>query len=54
MNSVRALEGRFHLVQDWVFDYALKDKKSISAEDRAVFKEEQPELVIEQFLEFFE
>jgi pimeloyl-ACP methyl ester carboxylesterase len=35
----QALEGRFHFVQDWVFDYALKDKNSISIEDRAVFKE---------------
>jgi pimeloyl-ACP methyl ester carboxylesterase len=35
----QALEGRFHFVQDWVFDYALKDKKSISVKDRAVFKE---------------
>ena len=35
----QALEGRFHFVMDWVFDYALKDNKSISVEDRAVFKE---------------
>ncbi len=35
----QALEGQFHFVQDWVFDYALKDKRSISGEDRAVFKE---------------
>jgi len=35
----QALEGRFHFLQDWIFDYALRDKTSISIKDRAVFKE---------------
>lgn len=31
------LEGRFHLVQDWIFDQLLLDKAAISEWDRAVY-----------------
>jgi pimeloyl-ACP methyl ester carboxylesterase len=31
------LEGRFHLVQDWIFDQLLVDKAAISGLDRAVY-----------------
>ncbi|CAN5276695.1 alpha/beta hydrolase [soil metagenome] len=31
------LEGRFHLVQDWLFDHLLEDKTAISSFDRQVY-----------------
>ncbi|AUD05927.1 alpha/beta fold hydrolase [Spirosoma pollinicola] len=33
----QVLEGRFHLVQDWLFDQLLEDKTAISGFDRQVY-----------------
>ncbi len=52
MNQVRGLpekllEGRFHILQDWMFDYLLKDSSSIGPVDRAIYKAayESPESI---------
>lgn len=33
----KLLEGRFHIYQDFLFDYLLKDSKSIGPRDRAIY-----------------
>jgi pimeloyl-ACP methyl ester carboxylesterase len=33
----RLLDGRFHMLQDWIFNYLLKDANSIGPRDRAVY-----------------
>jgi pimeloyl-ACP methyl ester carboxylesterase len=33
----RLLEGRFHMLQNWMFNYLLKDSNSIGPRDRAVY-----------------
>lgn len=33
----RVFEGRYHLVQDWLFDYLAVDKAAITPHDRAVY-----------------
>jgi pimeloyl-ACP methyl ester carboxylesterase len=32
-----ALQGRYHVVQDWIFDYMAVDKSAITPHDRAVY-----------------
>ncbi|MBK1896744.1 alpha/beta fold hydrolase [Chryseobacterium paridis] len=35
----KLVEGRFHLIQDWIFDQLLKDQSSISDFDRKVYSQ---------------